>query len=372
MKRFPKEKCFCTPRFSLVDLSYDDKIEIINSSQDHSHIYFNVNEDRIYYAKFVDIVRRTGNRFYVDSKVTDSIYISPTELRVKCSPVEKRRFLELFGISWFTELPDGIISRFFTGSILKSILIGTIYNQETFYKAVANRIFHVKVSWRLLREFFQDYRPYFSVTDLYYFTKNFEDSIKMIINLSNHVKDIPFDPNRMNLLWDMLQCAVKLNEKIDFNWSDKRLKEEHDRQNKELTERNVTKKSTKPIFEFSEFAEPLAFKGVQLLNTERDIYLEGANMHHCLYNCYYNRIKEHDYIAFHMTFPEECTFSFRLGEHDRSGQPIVILDQIFKKYDEHVLPSTKKVAEEFLKRYYYVLKDLLTHVKEEDDDWLIF
>ena len=369
MKRYPKEKCFATPRISLVDLSYEDKIELMNNNQyNNTHVYFNINDERIYYATFIDMVKRRGNKFFVNSTVNNSIYISPTEVRVKCDPQRKRDFLKLFGITWFEELPNAIISRFFTGSILKSILIGTIYNQETFYKAVGKRIFQSKVSWRLLKEYFEKDRAYFNITDLYYFTKNIDDSLREIIKQM----DSNYNGDRVNLLWDVLQCAVKLNEIVDFNWSDRRLKEEHDRQNKELTERNMAHKSVEPIFDLDQFEDFSGFKGAELLNTERDIYLEGANMHHCLYNCYYNRIKDHDYIAFHMKYPEECTFSFRLGEHERSGQPTVILDQIFKKYDEHVLLSTKEIAEDFKKKYYYELKYLLTHVKEKEDDWPVF
>ena len=70
MKRYPKEKCFATPRISLVDLSYEDKIEMMNNGpRNNTHIYFNVNDDRIYYATFIDYVKRRGNKFFITSVV---------------------------------------------------------------------------------------------------------------------------------------------------------------------------------------------------------------------------------------------------------------------------------------------------------------
>jgi hypothetical protein len=90
-----------------------------------------------------------------------------------------------------------------------------------------------------------------------------------------------------------------------------------------------------------------------MLNNEREIYEEGLNMHHCIHSCYFNRIKNREYIAFHMTFPEDCTFGVKIA----SGE--IILDQIYLKYDRHVQDKTRQVALDFIKKHSKQLSKLL-------------
>ena len=94
---------------------------------------------------------------------------------------------------------------------------------------------------------------------------------------------------------------------------------------------------------------------IKLLNTEKSIFHEGKSMCHCLYSCYYERIKCHQYIAFHMTFPESCTFSVKLNHNNE-----VIMDQIYAKYDKHVSTETEFIAQQFIDANYDILRRMLT------------
>ena len=188
------------------------------------------------------------------------------------------------------------------------------------------------VGWRTIREYLTN-NCFISIFDLEDFTKNAETSIKVFTESST---------SKRTLLSDLLNCAVQLNEVVDFSWSDNRIQEEHTRQNRLLIEREIISKSDSNIFE--EFPTP---SNIKLLNTERDIFFEGKNMHHCLYSCYYKKIKNKEYIAFHMTYPEDCTFSFKFNRTNS-----LYLDQIFLKYDKPVKSDTKQVAIDFLNEYY--------------------
>lgn len=268
----------------------------------------------------------------------------------------KKNFLNSCGFHWFDEIPNGIVSRFFTSGIIKSILIGTIYNQETFYKAVATRIYGVKVSWRTVRDYFNNERISFNLIDLKCFTKDVEKSMKVIMNTKAG--------DMGTLLWDVLQSAIKLNEVVDFTWSEKRLRAEHERQTRMLMQKQLETKEQIPIYDHD------LFEGAKLLNTEKEIFVEGSMMHHCLYTCYYKKIKEHKYVAFHMDSPEDCTFGIRFTKD------VPVLDQIYLKYDKPVQESTRKLAKEFIDKYKEELIKMFNQSKKEDkkefslENWL--
>ena len=141
-----------------------------------------------------------------------------------------------------------------------------------------------------------------------------------------------------NTYRDLLDCAVKLNEIVDFTWSAKRINVEHLRQIRLLKQQEISEKSNKPIYEHT-----IGNDTIKQLNTEIDVYMEGMAMNHCLYSCYYDRIASKKYIAFHMTTPEDCTFSIRKTS---SGFEF---DQIYLKYDMPVQSETKAIAEQFIK-----------------------
>ena len=104
--------------------------------------------------------------------------------------------------------------------------------------------------------------------------------------------------------------------------------------------KELSAKKEVPIYDTTDIQFPF-----RLLNTEKDIFLEGKLMHHCLYNCYYGRITSHDYIAFHLDYPEDCT----LGIWIYDNKPA--LNQIYKKYDQMVTDKTRQYAEDFIESH---------------------
>jgi hypothetical protein len=167
------------------------------------------------------------------------------------------------------------------------------------------------------------------------------------------------------LYCDILSYAIDNNQIIDFTWSTKRLNEEHLRQIRLANAKEISSKEQKPIYDLT-FELP---KNIELLNTELDIFMEGMKMSHCLYRCYYGKIKKHNYIAFHMTDPEDCTFSFCLKDDK------VTFDQIFLKYDMPVKFTTKDIALNFMSEHYDKLKEMFfqpsvdeTHAIPDDCD----
>lgn len=318
--------------FNFKELSYEELYDLHIKGTMWDKTVLSIKDGHIYYVRSSYKIARKGNRFYKSLITISSIYIDSKSVKLKnVTDSFVKSFFKLIGINWFRDIKPfkWYCDR---SSIVKGIIIKSIYNEETFYKAVASRVWNMKdISWRNVRKLCNG-SSHIPIYDCYYFTKNINDTIERFFKADN-----------CSLLRDTLMSAVKLNQIIDFKWSDKRFEEEHKKQTQILMERELNKKDDKPIYE-----HVINTDTIKLLNTEKDIFLEGKNMHHCLYTNYYYRIKEKKYIAFHMTYPEDCTFSIRTSGNINDAENKLIFDQIYLKYDGHVKSETKDVAIAFM------------------------
>ena len=318
--------------FNFKEKSYEELYDLYMKNITWDRTVLSIKDGHVYYIISSYRLTRKGNRFYKSLITVSSIYIDSKSVKLKnASERLIVSFLKLIGINWFRDIKvfKSYCNR---SSIIKGIIIKSIYNEETFYKAVASRVWNIKgISWRNVKRVCNHIRG-IPIYDCYYFTKNINDTIERFFEADNY-----------SLLYDTLTSAVKLNQIIDFKWSDKRFEEEHKKQIQILMERELSKKDDKPIYE-----HVINTDTIKLLNTEKDIFLEGKNMHHCLYTNYYHRIKEKKYIAFHMTYPEDCTFSIRVCGTVNNIADKLIFDQIYLKYDRSVKPETRDVAVAFM------------------------
>ena len=80
----------------------------------------------------------------------------------------------------------------------------------------------------------------------------------------------------------------------------------------------------------------------KLLSTEREVFTEGMEMHHCVYTNYWHRIKEHKYLAFSFEAAERFTPGLKLTDNGWE------LDQAYCKYDKQINENSKVLIEQFL------------------------
>ena len=315
------------------ELSYREKYAY--NLQGNVIFKVSVSNNAIYVTTNIVRVHRVGCRIFKKSeKPHSSIYIEPNKITIKGNNEAIDLFLKHLGINWFKDIPNCVRNMYFSKSaILRAILTKRIYNEETLYKRIGTSCFQLKnVSWRAIKTYCtSDFG--ISIFDLRDFTRNVEQSINILSNSSN---------SHYNLYRDLLNYAAELQQIVDFTWSEKRIENEHRKQIITVKNGELSKKDNTPIYEHI-----IGNDNIKLLNTEKDIFLEGDIMCHCLYRCYYNKIKRKEYIAFHMNYPEDCTFSVRLGQDDK-----VILDQIYLKHDFHVKDSTREVAQKFIDSNY--------------------
>lgn len=322
------------------ELNFSEKLRFVGN--ENIIYYLSVKNDNLFFGLKEIVVKRVGKTIYKSSRWTDTIVVSSSKVSIKDISLNSvKTFLSIIGINFFDTL-NGSESMFLRKSfMIAAILRKKVYNIETYFKQILACSYKLhNFDWKLFRRFFKSHFM-FPLNDLLCFTKNLTNSMREVINSED-------DYDKLVLLQDILKCAVKLDEIVDFTWSNKRLQIEHNRQNSKLHLKELESKDEQNIYNIS-----LDTENIKLLNTEKQVFLEGLNMHHCLYNCYWQNIKEKRYIAFHMNFPEDCTFSCKLV----NGK--LIFDQIYLAYDKQVLPETKEIARQFIDANYKEILSLL-------------
>lgn len=335
------------------ELSYAQKYHLYIDSPPVFEYFLKCDDEHLYYKKTSHQICRIGRTFFIKRVQIASVYITPKSVKINFPNKEPFiEFLQLLNIKLWKDVRECseycILNK---PSILKDILTGHIYNDETLWKRYALHAFKLKnVSWK---DFKICYNHHFNILDLVHFTKNIDNSLRIL------AKECELSPcyGKITVLRDVLKLAVKLDQVIDLNWSDKRMEQFHQEQIRIDNAIKIANKPQTPIFD-----QLIGNKHITMLNNEREIYEEGLNMHHCIHSCYFNRIKRQEYIAFHMTFPEDCTFGVKMA----SGK--VILDQIYLKYDRHVQDETRQVALDFIKKYSKQLSKML----KSDEHLLVF
>jgi len=303
-----------------------------------------VHKDDLFLCYFnVKYPKRVGNNIFLTTSTEGGVVVSSKGVKIsRVAHNEMLLMLQALGIDTFRDLESSLAMYLHKPSILRSVLIKTIYNEETLVKAIGRRCFHLKkFSWKNLRKFLC-HGPNVSINDLRDFTTNVEKSIDVLVNTPEFSDDA-------KLLKDSLDTAAQLNLKINLTWSKKRLAEEHLKHTRMLIAEEIGSKEQTPIFESEVNGEH-----IKMLNTEAQIFEEGMTMHHCVYTCYYNIIANRKYMAWHMTFPEDCTFSV----YKNCGK--IVFDQIFLAYDRQVDASTRNAAQQFVQEHEAQISQLLS------------
>ena len=346
LKQAPREiRQFNKPEWfdNFKELSYIQKYNLYINPIPTFEYFLKSDDEHLYYKKTCHQICRIGRTFFIKKIQIASVYITPKSVKINF-PDKKPfiEFLSLLNIKLWKDIREcseyNLLNK---PSILKDILTGHVYNDETLWKRYALHAFRLKnVSWK---DFKICYNQHFNILDLIHFTKNIDNSLRV---LAKECELHPF--GKITTIRDALNLAVKLDQVIDLNWSDKRLEQFHQEQIRIVNALAIASKPQTPIFD-----QLIGNEHITMLNNEREIYEEGLTMQHCIHSCYFNRIKKQEYIAFHMTFPEDCTFGVKILD----DQPF--LDQIYLKYNNPVQRETSRIAEKFIEKYNEQLLKLL-------------
>lgn len=201
-------------------------------------------------------------------------------------------------------------------TLLKEVLLGNITNPEAYYKWLLKHTYRTEnIPWKLFREYAKSSMRV-SIFDIMEATINPKLALEAYLRASDHS-----EWRFRNLLEDSILTALRLGEKINPQWSERRLAAEHQRHIEMIQLKKIEAMDNNPashILDSFDFPE-----GVKWLNTEGDVFREASSMHHCLYSNYWRRIKEGSYVAFAIDrngehFTLGCRFNGDLCMYDQA------------------------------------------------------
>lgn len=350
LKEFPdswKEEFLNYIPDNFYNLPYEEKIKHIGHTKQTYYCSFKNN--RLFFGLKVIMIKRSGKKFYPEYSWNNVIVIENNKITTsKLNDSGVKKFISIIGLDlpflFKRDFPTGLLNFITRSYVIADILRKKVYSEETLCRCILSKGYHLKgFDWKLFYRYIEcKSNDFISIFDLKDFTKDLAKSMQILTNRNPYIYD--------NTYRDLLNCAVKLNEIVDFTWSEKRIQIEHQRQITELNRIEIDKKEQVPIYDVC-LDEP----NIHMLNTEKEVFIEGTSMHHCLYSCYWNKIRSKNHIAFHMTKPEVCTFSFEIKDDK------VTLNQAFLAYDKRISDSTREVILDFMNRNKSDLYRLLTN-----------
>lgn len=239
-------------------------------------------------------------------------------------------------------------------TLLKEVLLGNITNSEDYYKWILKHTYRTdSIPWKLFRDYAKS-QMRVSIFDIMEATINPKLALEAYLRASNDS-----DWRLRNLLEDSILTALRLGEKINPQWSEKRLQAEHQRHIEMIQLRKIESMDNNPashIFDAYDFPE-----GVKWLNTEGEVFREASQMHHCLHSNYWKHIKKGDYVAFAIDHNGE---HFTLG--CRFNGDFCMYDQAHTIYNGSVYHANRMWIDDFIRD----LDMFLSRQKDNVDfDW---
>lgn len=129
--------------------------------------------------------------------------------------------------------------------------------------------------------------------------KKHENTVYLISSIKHHLKNIDnieslkeewlTKSNNLNIFHDSLKLAKTLDKKVNCSWSTRRLKEEHDKWSKQLTD-IIFIDANRPMTVHNTFIEFSKFSGYEILDTTKEMAYEGKRQKHCVAS-YVNKVE---------------------------------------------------------------------------------
>ena len=212
-----------------------------------------------------------------------------------------KRFMKHRELEWFNSMPFDI-TKTMTKTLLEKIITGKITNPKDYIKAwfklshrtieVTPNLFYRYVKDREDKQYRHAHQPMNMILSWLYVAKNVDSA------LNYWMKEGTAD-HGSTLVIDLVRDAQQLGREVDFTWSDERIRQEHEEWTAELMIREIDfVGEEKVIYKEKEGLE--LPEGWEIIDTQRRLYEEGFKQKHCIYNNYWNRVKEGKYFVFHV------------------------------------------------------------------------
>lgn len=307
------------------------------SIQDHSNTtvrYENIDKfaslERIEY-----FVMFSGKAFFLKQKKAGKFLYDKMKRKIIYNNYDRHALLmDLCMLPQFDWLKHGneqlrMHHTILSGAVVRDILIGKLTNCEDIVKQYIKSL-HVKnVNWKIFVKYLHGTYLNISIKWLDMVSTDINATMEILSGCDHHKK---------LEIKDMINQSLSLNRKFNPRWSDKRMEEEHLKMTRELMKEEINEKVNTPIYNnCPQFEYPC-----KILNSEQEVYQEGLEMHHCIYTCYWSRIRDKRYIGLSFTYPERFTLGLTVTDKG------VAYDQAYLKYDKHISDVSKQMVDKFL------------------------
>lgn len=292
----------------------------------------------MHYAYTTFKVRKSKSGYYRQNVIKDGFTFSNGKVKpwfgknIFQIPNIKELYKHL-NFNWLNDKLEGYITK----SILEKMLTGKITNNLDLVKAYV-RVMKLKCSYKFLYSVIintSNSKPY--ILRLMSVAKDQDHLLKYLMTSAN---DDTFNP----VIYDIVKQAMILDKKIDFNWSIKRMEEEHNKWTNELMDieiKNMEDETAINTIPYLEFKYP----GFKLLTTKKEVYIEGKTMNHCVYTNYWSEILNGRYLVYHISHNnEEATLGLSI-QKDK-----IVFNQCTSKRNSSISEELRDICYKFLDR----------------------
>lgn len=305
-------------------------------------IHYSYSTVKIQKTKDSYYIKRVGkDGFTIDEKGKLKIWFNKSVFQI---PLIQEIF-KYFRFNWLHDC----VTPYITKTILEKMFAGKITNNLDVVKQYL-KLMRIKASPAL----------FYKLISFNYFTK--QDILRHIAvaeNVDNFIKYALFMSSKKHpivksqeeiqkeqIIQDMIKEAQILNKKINYNWSLLRLKTEHSKWTKEImkAEIDLLEDVSVPNVDIIDKYTPAEFK---LLKTQKEVFVEGTIMNHCLYTAYWHSIKNGRYLAYHVKYNnEECTLGVTLDVNNDKLD--VTYQQCYLAHNKLITPTMKNFTTNFV------------------------
>lgn len=267
------------------------------------------NTDKKISLSFYELVPRvTFNSEFIQCKIIWSVYYSKDTKRLYINNVRnfkdffsytgsRKYLLETLGMEAFLEgssydNQEGkglILGNFLNKVNVKAIVTGNCTNLNNLVGRYFNSIGIKNMNLHRVTE----YSSYFGNMNTTYQALRAAKNLENLFTYIKETKEIPTDRKDSNLISDSINMALQLNLKLDFKWSKKRFKTEHDKMIKLISKVKLEAADTTPV-SYRDVAIP-EVSGVSILRSSFDLVEESLLLNHCVgtSSVYLDKIKKY-------------------------------------------------------------------------------
>jgi hypothetical protein len=256
--------------------------------------------DTIYYSYTQYVVKRNGSAYYLKQGNKAGFTFENRKLKIWWGknvqelpflmPLFKELKLDWFEFKMIKYLTKGLFEKMLRGDITNPIDYCKAYLKAVRMKDVSPKLFYDAVRSEYVNKF-----ELFSAIEVAKDPNHYLEKVNTKYGAQQgYIFNI--------MVQDLVRQGIILGRKIDFLWSEKRMKLLHDEWTKEIMNLEGENIDDKPLTNLKKFE---LMDGMTLLDSQKKVWTEGKTMSHCVYTNYWSSIKNGSYQAYHLEIDNE-------------------------------------------------------------------